>query len=312
MSRFNLDNFFAALRNLSVRGTFSSFTGRSSSSVRECQQETHRSYDCADEEARFEPEHSCERQEPTRTSRRNRRVRTQRQEDTCQPSCRHTEQKPVQQETCECRKETKPVRDRGCQPQLPECECEPEIPAIEMPSINVNKQVAINNGIFDGQGDDIYDGPGDDIYVRELNINTYNNTTNISRPTVEPTVEPTIEPTEDPTIDPGTEDPEPTVDLMPLRNLLNLLDGINMDGQLNDNELTKAMQNPNIADLDGDNTKISSEELAIFNRIKAFNQDKDLISNVIKGNYKNISESTLNSLQKLSDDIKELTKKRNS
>ena len=50
--------------------------------------------------------------------------------------------------------------------------------------------------------------------------------------------------------------------------------------------------------------------MSIFNKIKDFNQNKDLISKVIEGDYTDIDESTLNSLLELSDEIKNLTQNR--
>ena len=82
------------------------------------------------------------------------------------------------------------------------------------------------------------------------------------------------------------------------------------DGVLDDAELTAAMRDSSLADLDGNKKSISTEETAIFNKIKQFNTDKDLISAVIRGDYSNISDDTLNELISLSDEIKELTNKK--
>ncbi len=94
--------------------------------------------------------------------------------------------------------------------------------------------------------------------------------------------------------------------LMPLRNLLTNIEKITPDGVLADDELNKAMTNPHYADLDGNVNVISSAEMSIFQRIQSLNQDKSLISNVIKGDYTGISVATMEELQSLSDAVKEL------
>ena len=66
------------------------------------------------------------------------------------------------------------------------------------------------------------------------------------------------------------------------------------------------MKNPGNADMDGNNDEISAEEMAIFNKIQQFNQDKNLIANVMKGDISNIDAATLQELQELSDAIKAL------
>ena len=101
--------------------------------------------------------------------------------------------------------------------------------------------------------------------------------------------------------------------MLPLRNLLNLLDfaaGGNRDGYLDDNELSKGMKNPNVADLDGDHSLVSDEERAIFTRIQVLNEDKELIHYVIMGDYtyRNMTKAQMIELGSISDAIKELTK----
>ena len=103
--------------------------------------------------------------------------------------------------------------------------------------------------------------------------------------------------------DPETPD---QIDLMPLRNLLTTMESIDPNGVLSDDEMSTAINNPRFSDLDGNPEVNSAEELAIFNRIKAFNEDKDLISNVMKGDYSNISESTLAELFDLSETIRNI------
>ena len=99
----------------------------------------------------------------------------------------------------------------------------------------------------------------------------------------------------------------PQVDLMPLRSLLTGIEAARPDGVLSDLELEKAMKNPTIGCLDCDLTEISDEEMAVFLWIQRLNQDKDLISNVIKGNYSGISASTLLELFQLSETIRIMT-----
>ena len=74
-------------------------------------------------------------------------------------------------------------------------------------------------------------------------------------------------------------------------------------------DINRAINNPSVADLDGNNESNSSEELAILNRIKTLNADKDLMSNVMKGDYSSISEATLNELLDISAAIKRLASK---
>ncbi|MBR4252646.1 MAG: hypothetical protein IKQ15_10185 [Kiritimatiellae bacterium] len=99
----------------------------------------------------------------------------------------------------------------------------------------------------------------------------------------------------------------PSGNLMPLRSLLTGIEAARPDGVLSDLELEKAMKNPTIACLDCDLTEISDEEMAVFLWIQRLNQDKDLISNVIKGNYSGISASTLLELFQLSETIRIMT-----
>ena len=88
--------------------------------------------------------------------------------------------------------------------------------------------------------------------------------------------------------------------------MLKSLDVINIDGTITDEELNIAFNDPSIGDLDGNANNISVEELAILNTIKQLNGDKNLISSIMKGDYSNISESTMDRLQELSDAIKEI------
>ena len=92
-----------------------------------------------------------------------------------------------------------------------------------------------------------------------------------------------------------------TVDLMPLRNLLTTIESISPDGVLADNEINRAISNPRFSDMDGDPTTNSPEELYVFTRIKALNTDKQLISDVMRGDYTNIGGSTLLELFELSE-----------
>jgi hypothetical protein len=78
------------------------------------------------------------------------------------------------------------------------------------------------------------------------------------------------------------------------------------DGVLGDDEINKAIIDTTYGDIDGNHTVNSAEELAVYNRIKAFNEDKDLISNVMKGDYSNISQSTLDELFELSETIRNM------
>ena len=86
---------------------------------------------------------------------------------------------------------------------------------------------------------------------------------------------------------------EVAIDLMPLRSLLTGLEARNRDGILSDKELTAAMNNPGLADMDGDPTTISDEEMEIFLWIQRLNEDKDLISSVIAGTFSGIDSDTL-------------------
>ena len=196
--------------------------------------------------------------------------------------CRHTK---VEEPVCTC--EPEPTCD--CKPK-PTCECKPKPP--------------MGNANFG-----IIDGPGDDVYAKNVTINTFNTTNNFYKQEVTP--DPTVP---DPTVPeptppgPSTPDEPAQVDLMPLRSLLTGIEARTPDGVLSDKELNRAMSNSTIADLDGNPDNISAEEMAIFNQIQEFNKDKDLISNVIKGDYSNISEATLNELLALSNRIKALTK----
>ena len=94
---------------------------------------------------------------------------------------------------------------------------------------------------------------------------------------------------------------ESMVDLMPLRNLLTTMESINPDGLLEDNEINTAINNPRYSDMDGNKTVNSPEELYVFTRIKALNADKQLISDVMRGDYTNIGGSTLLELFELSE-----------
>ena len=308
MNNFSLEDFFSAFNSLRTRGTSSCGSAKmdrcgTSRSGGCCQQQDYsQRYDCRDEDVRFDmPERG-----------RSKKSGCGKDADF---DCRHQEH-VIPQDECSCQPEPEP-----CMPRR-------EMPRQRGSFTNIRN---VNNGIIDGRGNDIYDGDGDDvygmgnrgiidtdgndIYARNYTVNTFNTINNFIRKEVQPTVEPTTEPTIKPTVEPPdpteTSDP-PEVNLLPLRNLLNLLDyaaGGNRDGVLDDNELSKAMKNPNVADLDGNHKEVSAEELAIFNKIKAFNEDKNLISAVIKGDYTNISDETMEELGALSDAIKELTKK---
>ena len=184
-------------------------------------------------------------------------------------------------------------------------------------------QFNMNTGIVDGPGNDIYDAPGKDVYafgnrgiidtegndmyVRNFSVNTFNTVNNFYKMET-----PTVEPTPTPTVDPPSPTAAPTVQvsLTPLRNLLTGIEKLQPDGVVSDAELNKAIANPHYADLDGDANTISAEEMAIFNKIKELNTDKDLLSNVMKGDYSNISDDQMTELGALSDAIKELTQRR--
>ncbi len=100
------------------------------------------------------------------------------------------------------------------------------------------------------------------------------------------------------------------VDLMPLRSLLTGIEARTPDGVLADKELNRAMLNSTIADMDGDPSTISDAEMSILLRIQALNQDKDLISSVIRGDYTYAGMTFANmvELQSVSDAVKALTK----
>ena len=218
---------------------------------------------------------------------------------------------------CGCAQPMQPIQpmqvpDRGC--------------GCNKPSEQFKTDFNVNSGIIDGPGNDIYDAPGKDVYafgnrgiidtdgndmyVKNFTVNNFNTVNNFYRQEIaEPTVEP--EPTTPSVEPPGpSETPVAKPNLMPLRNLLTNIEKLQPDGVLSDSELNKAMSNPHYADLNGDSSSISSEELAIFNRIKALNTNKDLLSDVIKGDYSNISDSDMSELSSLSDAIKELTQRR--
>ena len=99
------------------------------------------------------------------------------------------------------------------------------------------------------------------------------------------------------------------VDLMPLRNLLNSLDRRPRNMHIDDDELDLAMANSHKADLDGDADVISTEEMAVFTRIQAYQQaDYEFLSYVMQGDYtlEAMTYSVMYDLQDLSDTIKRL------
>ena len=103
------------------------------------------------------------------------------------------------------------------------------------------------------------------------------------------------------------------VDLRPLKSLLNLLDFSavgNRDGYLDDIEITRATKNAGLADLDGDYKNISTAEISVFTRIQALNTDKELLSHIMRGDYKyrNMTLAQFRELQSISDAIEALTK----
>ena len=103
------------------------------------------------------------------------------------------------------------------------------------------------------------------------------------------------------------------VDLRPLKSLLNLLDfsaSGNRNGYLDDVEIESAMRDSSLADLDGDRKVLSDAELSIFTRIQVLNADKEMIHNVMRGDYSTILSDTMDELQDLSNTIRELTKNR--
>lgn len=99
----------------------------------------------------------------------------------------------------------------------------------------------------------------------------------------------------------------PSGNLMPLRSLLTGIEARVPDGVLSDKELERAMVNPGLACMDGVPTEISEEEMAMLLWIKELNEDKSLISNVIKGDYSEISADTLMELFRLSEKVRILT-----
>jgi len=105
-------------------------------------------------------------------------------------------------------------------------------------------------------------------------------------------------------------------DLMPLRNVLNVMDTVtgNVDGYISDAEMNKVMLRPGLADLDGNTSVISSAEMAVFTRIQTLNNDKELIHRIIQGDYtyRGMTLAQMNELQSISDTIEELTKNRNN
>ncbi|MBQ7450289.1 hypothetical protein IJS77_02635 [bacterium] len=264
------------------------------------------------------------------------------------PTCTCPEPTPSPTPTCTCPEPTpSPTPSCTCPPQQTKPICppaQPQMPTVVDTNINTGIIDGPGNDTYDGPGNDVYawgnrgiiDTNGNDIYAQNYSINTFNTINNFYGPQPSPTA--TVEPSPTPTTPtpttptpttptpttptptvptPTPTPPDPTVtptaeaiNLTPLRNLLTGIEKLTPDGVLSDAELAKAMANPHYADLDGNPNAISSQEMAIFNRIKSFNQDKDLISNVLKGDYSNIDESTLEQLGALSDEIKNLTENR--
>ena len=279
MNNFSLDDFFAAFKNLRA-GRTQSCGGFQSVQRGCCQQQGYlpaQAFDMPDQDVRFDCSWGCG-----------------------QP------QMPVQQHDCCCQPQPQPQPQQGCGNRFKD-------------------QFNMNTGIIDGPGNDIYDAPGDDvyafgnrgiidtdgndIYARNYSINTFNTVNNFYRfetPTQSVTPpKPTVTPP-----DPSVE-PEPvSVNLTPLRNLLTGIEKLQPDGVLSDAELNKAMSNPHYADMDGDPNAISAEEMAIFNKIKALNEDKNLLTNVMKGDYSNISDEQMTQLGEISAAIQELTQRR--
>ena len=98
------------------------------------------------------------------------------------------------------------------------------------------------------------------------------------------------------------------VDLLPLRSLLSSIDFIkNRDGTISDKEMSYALSNPSLADMDGDTSNISSEEKEILQAIATFYNDTTLLSNLFNGNYSAIDEVMLNELEQLSNRIKRIS-----
>lgn len=97
-------------------------------------------------------------------------------------------------------------------------------------------------------------------------------------------------------------------DLMPLRNLLTTIEYLNPDGYVSDNEINRAINDPTVADIDGNHTNNSAEEMDVYTRIKTLNEDKELIRYVMMGNYtyRNMTRDQMIELQAISDKIKTL------
>ncbi len=336
MSNFNLNDFFAAFNSLKARGTASikSTTSSSSKSCGSCSKSESYTmperFQCKDEEVKLD----CESQSGWHC--RHTKKPTVEPEPSCtcrpepqpQPTCRPRPTcNPQPQPSCHCKPEPQPQ---------PSCQCKPDMPkpTVQTGFFNTGIIDGPGNDVYDAQGNDIYDGngndiyamgnrgiidtDGNDIYAKNYTVNTFNTMNNFeikpdpapTQPTVptKPTTptDPTTPTT--PTVDPPDPGKPDTVDLMPLRSLLTGLEARTRDGILSDSELTAAMSNPAKADMDGDPSNISDEEMAIFNKIKEFNEDKNLISSIIKGDYSNIDADTLADLGALSDQIKALTK----
>lgn len=337
MNNFSLEDFFSAFKSLRTRNTSScDCVGNNNRFSRGggCCESGHgfgQRFDCVDEEVSYMPE-------PRQTRSRGRNSGSAVVQQNESSGCRHTEQQPVvRQDECGCQ-EQQPVRRgrgrgrRNFPAQQQPCEQPPaqeqqtviqqnttsaDVKNSFSMNVNVNETTNINNGINDGPGDDTYDGPGDDTYVRgNYIVNTsYTQNNFVSNTTINPKPDSTIEPTTETTEPPGPDEPDDSdeIDLLPLRNLLNLLDFSavgDRDGELDDIEINRAMKNPGLANLDGNPRVISDAEIAVFNKIKAFNEDKTLMSNVMKGNFSAIDNDTLVKLGELSDTIAELTKNR--
>ena len=279
MNNFSLNDFFAAFKSLRAGRTQAPMMNNSQAMRGCCQGESYMSYaayDYPDADVMFDA------------------------------SCGYSQMMPMQDFGC-CLSQLMPV-------PMPDSVC-----GIHRPSVQLNFNTCFADGpgndIYDAPGDDVYsfgnrgiiDTKGDDMYVRNFSVNTFNTVNNFYKQEV---VQPTVEPTT-PSVDPPspTAAPTQTYNLMPLRNLLTNIEKLQPDGVLSDAELNKAMANPHYADLDKNSSAISSEELSIFNRIKTLNADKDLLSNVIKGDYSNISDDQMSELSSLSDAIKELTQR---
>ncbi len=100
------------------------------------------------------------------------------------------------------------------------------------------------------------------------------------------------------------------VNLMPLKSMLNVLDAVDVDRVISDEEMTIAFNNPSIGDIDGNPKTISSDELDILNRIQTLNQNKDLISAVMRGDYTyaGMTYANMVELQAISDKISKIKK----